>query len=338
MTQHDRLHSATVVPNRRRRTIPITLVALLVTGSVANWTRSASATGSGDTTFVPVTPCRLFDTRPGQDNVGPRSSPLAAGDTFEVKVTGEEGGCGVPGSATAIAINATAVGATAPSFATFFPTGEQLPVASNLNYVPGQPPLPNKVDVAISTDGRLSVYNAHGEVHMIADVTGYYRPDRLEQLEEAIGGVDARASMTDVRIDELETRLEELDPAVLNFFAHETDLQDIPGSWTEVASVTIPAVGAGTAVADYWAVVREDDAGGAVFCAVAVNTLNIEEWTQVFASGGFPGNIATLAGIRPFSFATPGPHQVRVMCMAPNGHAQVANVAISVDYRPTASG
>src|SRR5262245_39870633 len=43
---------------------------------------TASAAGStGASSFVPITPCRLLDTRAG-DAVGPRSEPLHVGDTY----------------------------------------------------------------------------------------------------------------------------------------------------------------------------------------------------------------------------------------------------------------
>lgn len=65
--------------------------------------------------FVPIAPCRLFDMRPAPDLVGPRSTSLAAGETYTQAVRGVNGNCTIPADATAVAMNVTAVGGTAAS-------------------------------------------------------------------------------------------------------------------------------------------------------------------------------------------------------------------------------
>ena len=72
--------------------------------------RSASATISGGqrADFVPITPCRLFDTRPATQ-VGPRGTPLGNGETYTQPVVGANGNCTIPAAATAIAMNVTTV-------------------------------------------------------------------------------------------------------------------------------------------------------------------------------------------------------------------------------------
>src|SRR5689334_11383129 len=65
-----------------------------------------------ESSFVAIAPCRLLDTRSGSDNVGPRSTPVTAGEELVVQVTGSaQGRCLLPSSATAVSINLTAVGA-----------------------------------------------------------------------------------------------------------------------------------------------------------------------------------------------------------------------------------
>jgi hypothetical protein len=123
---------------------------------------------------VAITPCRLMDTRPGGDNVGPRATPLGAGETHVLQVTGGvNGNCALPAAA-AVALNATAVGGTETSFLTFFPDDASLPLSSNLNFGPGQAPTPNKVDVRLSETGSLGIFNAFGQVNVVVDVMGYY--------------------------------------------------------------------------------------------------------------------------------------------------------------------
>jgi hypothetical protein len=135
-----------------------------------------AATGpSGAVTLVPITPCRLIDTRPGTDNVGPFEVALGAGDTFTISAHGDNGRCtGIPTGATALSLNVTAVGATQPSFFTIWPTGEPQPNSSSINPVPGEPPTPNAVTTKLSTGGQFNIFNLAGNVDVIVDLNGYY--------------------------------------------------------------------------------------------------------------------------------------------------------------------
>ena len=129
---------------------------------------------AGAVTYVPITPCRVFDTRP-DFNVGPKATPIGSDTEHAVTATGTTGECtAVPTNATAVAINLTAVGATLPTFLAVYATGADRPNSSNLNPQPGQPPTPNAVTTELSTDGRFSVYNRQGNVDAFADIVGYY--------------------------------------------------------------------------------------------------------------------------------------------------------------------
>jgi hypothetical protein len=126
--------------------------------------------------FSSVAPCRLFDTRVGGGlcsgaGVVPRS-PLRAGQTMQVKVVGAGG---VPSSATAVVVNLTAVGASARTWVTAWPTGGSRPTASNLN-VDDAAATPNLAIVPVGADGTISLYNASGSVELIGDIAGYFAP------------------------------------------------------------------------------------------------------------------------------------------------------------------
>lgn len=126
----------------------------------------------GAAAFVPITPCRLFDTR-ADSQVGGRGAALQPGETFTLAATGAQGNCNLPGEATGVVLNVTAVGATLPTFLTIWPAGEPQPTASALNPAPGTPPAPN----AVTTDfgnGAFSVFNKQGTVDVLGDVVGYY--------------------------------------------------------------------------------------------------------------------------------------------------------------------
>ena len=132
--------------------------------------------GGTASVFVPITPCRLLDTRAGADNVGARNTPLAATETATFAVWGSNGNCAIPTAATGIATNATAVNPTAASYVTIFPAdANPRPTASNLNVVAGGAPAPNQVTVGLSIAGAISIYNNGGTIDMIIDIVGYYQ-------------------------------------------------------------------------------------------------------------------------------------------------------------------
>lgn len=147
--------------------------------------------------FVPLQPFRLLDTRSG---IGGRTVPLGAGTTVDVATLGLGG---IPATGvTAIALNVTAVGASAESYFTVWPRGATRPNASSLNFTAGQT-VPNLVVSQAGAGGRVSIYNAFGEVHALADVVGYFRdttsdrllplqPFRLLDTRNGIGAARAR--------------------------------------------------------------------------------------------------------------------------------------------------
>lgn len=167
-------------------------------------TTSGAPNLDGQSTYVPVEPCRLFDTRAAPTTVGPRATPLGPGETHRQQVTGPNGDCNVPSGATAVTMNTTALSATEWSFATIFPAGAAMPNASSLNYVPGQAPTPNSVTVTLSPTGAIDIYNAFGSVDLFGDVTGYYTDGALEQIGVALDGkADLAAVYTRAEVDAL---------------------------------------------------------------------------------------------------------------------------------------
>ena len=125
-------------------------------------------------TYTPVTPRRVLDTRSGvgapAGKVGPgRSVGLVVRDPARAQDP-------VPAGATAVILNVTVVGATVPTYVTAFPSGTPAPLASNVNLRPGET-VPNLVTVQLGTDGAVSLRNAAGSVHLVADLAGYYTPD-----------------------------------------------------------------------------------------------------------------------------------------------------------------
>ncbi|NND75151.1 MAG: hypothetical protein HKN44_09110, partial [Ilumatobacter sp.] len=148
------------------------VVALVASLVVLQAWRVDAAPGDSDTTLVPITPCRLVDTRPAPFRVGPHAT-LGVAETTTVQATGTNGECVIPAEAVGLAMNVTAVNATVETFLTFWPSGD-LPLAANLNPAPGQPPNPNSVTVSLAAGGSFKAYNNAGTVDAVIDLNGYY--------------------------------------------------------------------------------------------------------------------------------------------------------------------
>jgi hypothetical protein len=121
--------------------------------------------------FTAVTPQRILDTRSGLGRSSGQPGPIRAGAAIDVQVTGQ---AGVPSSGvSAVVLNATVTDPTAAGYVSVFPAGDPLPEISNLNFVAGQT-VPNLVTIAVGNNGKVSVFNATGDTHVLLDVAGYY--------------------------------------------------------------------------------------------------------------------------------------------------------------------
>ncbi len=134
---------------------------------VVGWFPAGSA-------FTGLSPARLLDSRGGQstvDGLFVGGGVVGAGGVVELQVTGRGG---VPLSGVgAVVLNVTSTEASAPSFVTVWPTGEDRPNASSVNTEPGQD-TPNLVIAKVGAGGRVSLFNNAGSGHLIADVVGWF--------------------------------------------------------------------------------------------------------------------------------------------------------------------
>jgi hypothetical protein len=118
-------------------------------------------TASG-TLFIPQVPHRILDTR-GTATLGP-------GGIYTLAVRGH---FGVQSTATAVILNVTVSGTTAPSFLTVYPSTSARPNASDLNWRAGVT-VPNLVVGTLGTTGAIAFYNASGKADVIVDLVGYF--------------------------------------------------------------------------------------------------------------------------------------------------------------------
>jgi hypothetical protein len=127
------------------------------------YTSTPSVNGSG--LYNSISPVRAL----GALDFGAPVGPNAA---VPVQVTGTI--TGVPATATAVVVNATAAHGSAASFLTVYPAGvTTVPTASNVNFSAGEA-VANRVTVAVGTGGQIEVYNHAGTVDVDVDVDGYY--------------------------------------------------------------------------------------------------------------------------------------------------------------------
>ncbi|MEO6291921.1 MAG: hypothetical protein ABIO88_04795 [Burkholderiaceae bacterium] len=146
---------------------------------------------STDLVFVPVTPCRIFDTRPSQGGSG----PIAAGGTKDFIVSGTstyatQGGsatnCGVldGSNVAAAAINTTVVTPATGGYITAYPLGATLPLAATVNFNAGDI-RGNMAIVKVSQTGGLqdlSIYSS-SLTNVVGDIVGYFTRPAATALE-----------------------------------------------------------------------------------------------------------------------------------------------------------
>src|SRR5271157_1191767 len=119
--------------------------------------------------FIPVTPCRVADTRnPNAEFGGP---PLQGNSarSFTIPDT-----CNIPTTAAAYSLNVTVVPSGFLGYLTIWPTGENQPYVSTLNSFDGRVKA-NAAIVPAGTNGAVSVYVTN-TTNVVLDIDGYFAP------------------------------------------------------------------------------------------------------------------------------------------------------------------
>jgi len=129
-----------------------------------------SQTPSG-LTFVPVTPCRVADTR---NPAGAFGGPFLAAQSTR-GFTIPNSACNIPATAQAYSVNATVVPHGPLGFLTVFPCGQPLPLASTLNAIDGRVKAAAAI-VPAGTNGDLCFF-ATGDTELVLDINGYFVPN-----------------------------------------------------------------------------------------------------------------------------------------------------------------
>ena len=176
----------------RRRCASAVLVVAAVIGMIVIGPLprpDVASAASTPTKFVSVDPFRLVDTR-----IGVGTEQLDA-HTRRVQVAGV---AGVPADATAVSVSMVATGAVSTGFLLTYPTGEQRPDSSNLNYQAGRTYSTGAV-IPLGANGQFDVY-IDNPVEYVIDVTGAFVPSgpttdgRFVPLDDSLRVHDTRSS------------------------------------------------------------------------------------------------------------------------------------------------
>jgi hypothetical protein len=146
--------------------------------------------------FNGIQPARLLETRSGVEfptvdgqlaGIGRRPGNT----TTEVKVAGRGG---VPIDAKAVAVNVTMINPAQTGFATVYPCGEPLPLASTVNFTAGAI-VPNAAMVKVGAGGAICVLS-NVDTDVILDVNGYDAAQAVAQIFEPTRVLETRPGLT----------------------------------------------------------------------------------------------------------------------------------------------
>jgi len=150
---------------------------------------------TSDLVFVPITPCRIVDTRVAGGQIAANTvrhfDVTAVSDyAFQGGDASNCNGAGAAGSFAAAAINFTVVTPATAGYITAFPFLGTQPVASTVNYAAGAI-VGNysvvKLDQGASAN-ELSVYS-FAQTHLVADLVGYF-------INPQLGGLDCQETVS----------------------------------------------------------------------------------------------------------------------------------------------
>ncbi|MGZ4769026.1 MAG: hypothetical protein ACXVLX_10075 [Ilumatobacteraceae bacterium] len=162
--------------------------------STSNWVPNPGVEDDGSR-LIPVTPARVLDTRDGTGQ--PAAGALAAHQTIDLQVRGVNSvnpvkTAVVPDSPNITGVLLNVVGiTTGPGAASTYlsllpdaPPSGQDPTTSNLDLVPGVV-MANLVFVPVGADGKVHIFNFHGNTDVVADVVGYLQKSGADKSTRA---------------------------------------------------------------------------------------------------------------------------------------------------------
>ncbi len=153
---------------------PVTNRAYTANRDQDNVSVIAGTTNSTPLQFVPVTPCRLVDTRPEHGGSGPIPGGTSLAFNLPQLAQSASPPCASLSSAAAYSLNVSVVPSGPLGYLTTWPTGEDQPLVATLNSLDGR----IKADAAIvpaGYQGEVSVYVTN-TTNVVIDIDGYFAP------------------------------------------------------------------------------------------------------------------------------------------------------------------
>jgi hypothetical protein len=147
-----------------------TLTASTVSLSITGTSGGITVTAPSGLRFIPVTPCRVVDTRNPAGPFGGHYIVALTSRSFTIP----NSACGIPATAQSYSFNVTVVPHGPLGFITVWPTGLARPLASTLNSPDGRIKA-NGAIVPAGTSGGISVF-ATNETDLVLDINGYFVP------------------------------------------------------------------------------------------------------------------------------------------------------------------
>lgn len=146
--------------------------------------------------FHPLSPDRIFDSRRG---IGTTAAPriiTATGSSavpFDVQLLGVAGVPANPSHVYAVMANITVISPSAEGYLVAYPKGEARPLASTVNFKPGQV-VPNMTVLRPGADGQARMAlegRTAGQAHVIVDVFGWVSTSQYPTRGARLRGVQA---------------------------------------------------------------------------------------------------------------------------------------------------
>jgi len=299
------------------------VISILTTVLVMQALPASATPGDTDSTFVPITPCRLFDYRPGELPADGMKTPLVAGSPATQQVTGTVGNCVIPTTGVvAISMNVTVVNGTAQSNLRLYPADAAEPLVSNINWRPGDSATANKVDVKLSPAGQIKLANFSGSVDVIGDVVGYYTDSSLKELATRVAALEASEPFAVSGYDNLYVGL--------------------PTTPTSVVDVTLTAPVDGQVTVNYSTYIDNLVLNGDSVCApyrsteippfdIPFNDPGVGWWETAVPANG---NEGTVSGAAQFDIAAGDIVKYALACESRSGTGSVAGKTITAIFTP----
>jgi len=130
-----------------------------------------------DKVYRSIAPCRIVDTREGGGILAANQyrNFLVAGDSGFTRQKHGDSGCGIPTTASAIAITVTSVGSSGNGRLVAYPATGVAPNATTLSYYGDRKATASSiVDIPVGQRAQLRVMNFQYKTHLVVDVTGYF--------------------------------------------------------------------------------------------------------------------------------------------------------------------